>query len=88
MLRTSGRWCTNIEVFADFVKGMESGDTDLAVRPETDPSCREYAPGTKVGPVLADNQFHFSDGTPFLRFVQVRAPDGKQIWVSDREVEF
>jgi len=88
VLRTAGRWCTDVDVFADFAKGMETGDMDLAGRPETDASCREYAAGTKVGPVLAERQFHFSDGTPFLRFVQVRAPDGQLIWVSDRDVEF
>lgn len=88
VLRTNGRWCTDVEVFADFVKGMETGAMDLASRPETDSSCREYASGTKVGPVLAERQFRFSDGTPFLRFVQVQAPDGTKIWVSDREVEF
>lgn len=88
VLRTAGRWCTDVEVFADFVKGMETGDMNLAGRPENDASCREYAPGTTVGPVLAERQFHFSDGTPFLRFVQVPAPDGLLIWVSDKEVEF
>ena len=56
ILRTAGRWCTDIHAFEDYIRGMETRDMELMSRPETDPSCREYPIGTGVGAVLAERQ--------------------------------
>lgn len=88
ILTTNGKWCTDITPVLDMIRGIETNEMSLQLRPETDPSCRDYPRGSTVGPILATRPVNFSDGTPLFEFVQVVGPDKRKIWVSKKETSF